>query len=93
MPGTDIENLLSQGECESPLTKIDDVPIESEDIHIAKVISADEIIVCYSVKPQTSEIVCIVSEHRDGTEAVRQKPFLPMNNLTNKEHSNAITRK
>ncbi|CAF3313770.1 unnamed protein product [Rotaria sp. Silwood2] len=34
MPGTDIENLLSQGECESPLTKIDDVPIESEDIHI-----------------------------------------------------------
>ncbi len=34
MSDTDIEKLLLKGENESPLTVIDDVPIESEDIHI-----------------------------------------------------------
>jgi hypothetical protein len=34
MSDTDIEKLLSKGEGESPLTVIDDVPIESEDVHI-----------------------------------------------------------
>ncbi len=34
MSDTDIEKLLSKGENESPLTVIDDVPIESEDVHI-----------------------------------------------------------
>ncbi len=34
MSDTDIEKLLSRGENESPLTVIDDVPIESEDVHI-----------------------------------------------------------
>ena len=34
MSDTDIEKLLSKGEGESPLTTIDDVPIESEDVHI-----------------------------------------------------------
>jgi hypothetical protein len=32
MSDTDIEKMLSKGE--SPLTVIDDVPIESEDVHI-----------------------------------------------------------
>ncbi|CAF5128278.1 unnamed protein product, partial [Rotaria magnacalcarata] len=31
---TDVEKLLLKGEGESPLTVIDDVPIEFEDIHI-----------------------------------------------------------
>lgn len=34
MSDKDIEQLLSKGENESPLTVIDDVPIESEDVHI-----------------------------------------------------------
>lgn len=34
MSDTDIEKLLSKGATDSPLTTIDDVPIESEDIHI-----------------------------------------------------------
>ena len=34
MSDADIEKLLSKGENESPLTVIDDVPIESEDVHI-----------------------------------------------------------
>ncbi len=34
MSDTDIEKLLSKGEGERPLTTIDDVPIESEDVHI-----------------------------------------------------------
>jgi hypothetical protein len=34
MSDTDIEQLLLKGENESPLTIIDDVPIESEDVHI-----------------------------------------------------------
>ena len=34
MTDTDIEKLLSKGESEGPLTTIDDVPIESEDVHI-----------------------------------------------------------
>ena len=34
MSDTDIEKLLSKGEGESLLTTIDDVPIESEDVHI-----------------------------------------------------------
>ncbi|CAF4023112.1 unnamed protein product, partial [Rotaria sordida] len=34
MTDADIEKLLSKGQDESPLTTIDDVPIESEDIHI-----------------------------------------------------------
>jgi hypothetical protein len=34
MTDTDIEKLLSKGENESPLTVIDDVPIESEDVHV-----------------------------------------------------------
>jgi hypothetical protein len=34
MSDTDIEKLLSKGEDETPLITIDDVPIESEDIHI-----------------------------------------------------------
>ncbi|CAF1408196.1 unnamed protein product [Adineta steineri] len=34
MTDTDIEKLLSKGEGVSPLTVIDDVPIESEDVHI-----------------------------------------------------------
>ncbi len=34
MKGADMEQILSKGENESPLIVIDDVPIESEDIHI-----------------------------------------------------------
>jgi hypothetical protein len=34
MSDTDMEQLLSKGENESPLTIIDDVPMESEDAHI-----------------------------------------------------------
>ena len=34
MSDTDIEELLSKDEGESPLTVINNVPIESEDVHI-----------------------------------------------------------
>jgi len=34
MKDADIEKLLSKGDSEGPLTVIDDVPIESEDVHI-----------------------------------------------------------
>ena len=34
MSDADIEQLLSKGENESPLTVIDEVPIETEDVHI-----------------------------------------------------------
>ncbi|CAF1511709.1 unnamed protein product, partial [Rotaria sordida] len=44
----------------------------------AKVISTDEIIVYYSVKPQTSEIARITSEQGDKIEAILQNLFLPM---------------
>ncbi|CAF2897455.1 unnamed protein product [Rotaria sp. Silwood2] len=134
MSATDIEKLLSKDESKSPLTVIDDVPIESEDVHIVyrlakqtqyeaiaeqdfvvlldyivdatlkdeglvreiisrvqklrkevKVIRTDDIIVYYSIEAQTSEIARVVSEQRDEIEAIFQKPFLPLSNLTNKK--------
>lgn len=34
MSDTDIEKILSNSDTEGPLTFIDDIPIESEDVHI-----------------------------------------------------------
>jgi hypothetical protein len=53
----------------------------------------DDITIYYSVEPQTSEIARVASEQRDEIEAIIQKPFLPLNNLTNKENSNVIMMK
>ncbi|CAF3852364.1 unnamed protein product, partial [Rotaria magnacalcarata] len=127
MSNTDVEKLLLKGEGESPLTVIDDVPIEFEDIHIvyrvaeqtqyeataeqgfvvlldytadaslkdeglireitsriqklrkeAKVKPTDDILVYYSVEPQTSEIARVSLEQRGEIEVIIQKPFLPL---------------
>ncbi|CAF3355268.1 unnamed protein product [Rotaria socialis] len=127
MSNIDVEKLLLKGEGESPLTVIDDVPIEFEDIHIvyrvakqmqyeataeqgfvvlldytadaslkdeglireitsriqklrkeAKVTPTDDILVYYSVEPQTSEIARVALEQREEIEVIIQKPFLPL---------------
>jgi hypothetical protein len=53
----------------------------------------DDITIYYSVEPQTSEIARIASEQRAEIEAILQKPFLPLNSLTNKNSNIVITKK
>ena len=45
----------------------------------------DDILVYYSVEPQTSEIARVALEQRDEIEAILKKSFVPLSNLSNKE--------
>jgi hypothetical protein len=53
----------------------------------------NDITIYYSVEPQTSEIARVASEQRAEIKDIPQKPFLPLNNLTDKENSNVVITK
>ncbi|UJR12101.1 hypothetical protein I4U23_016279 [Adineta vaga] len=138
MTDADIEKLLSEGETESSLTIIEEIPIEHEDVHIvyhvakqtqfeataeegfvvlldytpdasliddglvreitsrvqrlrreARVRPTDEIVIYYSVEPQTSEIARIAVERQNEITTILGKPFLPLD----KTHNHNIIKK
>ncbi|UJR38532.1 hypothetical protein I4U23_031200 [Adineta vaga] len=132
MTDADIEKLLSKDATESPLTTIEEIPIEHEDVHIvyrvakqiqfeataeqgfvvlldytadaslkddglvreitsrvqklrkeAKVKPTDEIVIYYSVEPQTSEIARIAVERQNEITTILGKSFLPLDKTQN----------
>ncbi|CAF1340323.1 unnamed protein product [Rotaria sordida] len=60
---------------------------------LVKLNPTDDVTTYYSIEPQTSEISRITCKQRDEIDAILKKPYVLLNNLTNKENRNLVTTK